>query len=450
MRDGITKVLFVDDDDVFRSVLERELSDLGLSVRSLPSGEGCLDTIADFEPHIVLLDLRLPGRSGWELLGDIRRTHENVQVILLTGHGSVPEAVEAMRRGACDFLIKPSPVAAIEQALQRARERYELRVENERLRRAAGTGVEPPKILGRSDSIRELANVISRVASSDSSVLITGESGTGKELVARRIHWDSSRRDAPLVVVNCSAIPDTLVESELFGHERGAFTGADRRRIGLFEAAHGGTLFLDEVGELPAAVQPRLLRALQFGEFQPVGSARSVHVDVRVVAATNRPLLAGDDAEPFRRDLYYRLCTLEVTVPPLRDRPEDIDLLARRFLARAADAHGRSMSLEDDALDALRRWHWPGNVRELENAMARLAVLSRHDAVGAETIERLILEGAEPQPVRQTTLKLAEIEKRTIEEALARFSGSKPQAAEALGIALKTLYNKLDRYGLRS
>ncbi|MFN0242431.1 MAG: sigma-54-dependent transcriptional regulator [Planctomycetota bacterium] len=441
------RVLFVDDDDSLRSVLSLELAETGFEVRAFASSSGVVDCVRTWIPDAVLLDLRLPGVDGLELLRQMRRVDEAVQVVLLTGHGSVPEAVAAMRLGAHDFLTKPARLDVLEQVLRGAIAKRALIEDNARLRRVLEHRTEAFEMIGSGAAITRLRAETLRVASSDGAVLVLGENGTGKELVARAVHGASRRRELPFVVVNCGAIPENLVESELFGHERGAFTGADRKRIGLFEAAHGGTLFLDEIGELPKQVQPALLRALQFGEVRPVGGDRVRSFDVRVVAATNRDLMALIAAGEFREDLYYRVAALPLHVPPLRERRDDIPELARTFLARSAARMGRPLAFDDAALARLCELDWPGNVRELENAAERLCVMADSDVVDALAVERYV-----PRSLARAelpTLSLEELERRAIIKALELHGGDKRVAAAQLGIALKTLYNKLDRYGLR-
>jgi len=446
------RILFVDDDNTLREVLKRELEDFGLEVEAFAEPGPALELLARHPTDIALIDLRLPGMDGMELLKRLRAIDEALPVVMLTGHGAVREAVEAMRHGAHDFLTKPVSLEALERTLTRACGQRDLLQENRRLRRLAGGFEGEARILGDAPQTKNLREMIERVAPSDASVLVLGESGTGKELVARSIHEKSPRASRPFVVVHCGAIPENLIESELFGHERGSFTGADRRRTGLFEAAHGGTLFLDELGELPLAVQPVLLRALQFGEVRAVGGNRVQRVDVRVVAATHRDLLQEVENKTFREDLYYRLSTLLVDVPPLRARREDIALLARVFLEREAAKLGRSVSFEPGALDALQQLDWPGNVRELENAVTRLATLTASDAVSASDVERLVTtrrrtsatSGALP------TLDIEELERLAVHAALLKHSGNKRAAAAELGVSPKTLYSKLAKYAGRA
>jgi two-component system response regulator HydG len=441
------RILFVDDDNALRGALTRELVDFGFEVAAFAEPVAALEHVARLPVDVALIDLRLPGMDGLELLKRLRAIDDALPVVMLTGHGAVREAVEAMRHGAHDFLTKPVSLEALERILTRACGQRDLLQENRRLRRLAGTESGAAQILGDSPAATALREMIRRVAPSDAAVLVLGDSGTGKELVARAIHAGSPRAERPFVVVHCGAIPENLIESELFGHERGAFTGADRRRTGLFEAAHGGTLFLDELGELPLAVQPVLLRALQFGELRPVGGNRVQTVDVRVVAATNRDLLAEVERKTFREDLYYRISTLVIEVPPLRARAGDVGLLARVFLERECAKLGHALIFEPAALDALARLEWPGNVRELENAVVRLATLAAGPALTAADVERLVVTrrrsaaaGALP------TLDVEELERLAVHAALEKHAGNKRAAAAELGVSPKTLYSKLAKY----
>jgi DNA-binding NtrC family response regulator len=440
------RLLFVEDDATLRKVLARELDRFGYDVHAFDHPDAALAAAGELAPDLALIDLKLPGMDGIELLARLLALDADLPIVLLTGHGAVPEAVEAMRGGAYDFLTKPCPLDVLEACLQRARDRRELRRENARLRRLAEQ--DPGgEIVGESAAIAELRATVAKIAASDANVLVLGENGTGKELVARRLHELGARRAHSFVVVNCAAIPAGLVESELFGHERGAFTGAERRRIGLLEAADGGTLFLDEVGELPLAVQPTLLRAVQFGEVRHVGGSAVQRVDLRVVAATHRDLQADVAAGRFREDLYYRLATLVVDVPPLRGRGADVELLATRLLVQQERALQRPLAFEPEALAALRRHDWPGNVRELENAIVRLATLAGGERIAAADVERHVLRqsrrrdgGALP------TLDLDDLERIAVLAALEQCAGDKPRAAAVLGVSLKTLYNRLARY----
>jgi DNA-binding NtrC family response regulator len=442
-------ILFVDDDESLRKVLARELSHVGFEVNAFRSADGVVESVRERPPAAALIDLKLPGIGGLELLQRLRAVDEHLQAVMLTGHGAVADAVEAMKLGAHDFLTKPVQLDVLEQALRRAIEKRALLEDVERWKRAAEPSPTSSKLTGDSPAMARLRRDVERVAESLSNVLIQGENGSGKELTAREIHSRGPRSSAPFVVVNCGAIPVTLIESELFGHERGAFSGAERRRLGLFEAAHGGTLFLDEIGELPKSVQPALLRALQFGEVRPVGSERTKAVDVRVLAATHRDLAHSLAAGEFREDLYYRISTLVIEVPPLRARREDIAPLAQSFLVRSCARAGRRLTLTPTALKALEEHPWPGNVRELENVVERLVVLGEGEAVDAPELERFLLRRGGAARGELPSLNLETLERLAVVAAMKRFQGDKKAAAAELGVALKTLYNMLDRYGMR-
>ena len=438
-----TAVFLVEDDATLRKVLHKELSASGFDVTSFAAGEGVVAAVREHEPQVAVVDLRLPDISGLELLGRLLALDPDLQVVMLTGHGGVQEAVQAMRAGAYDFLQKPASLDVLEQTLQRAAEKRALLLENRRLRQLVAAEQGAPRLLGGSRAMTELRTLVQKVAATDENVLIVGESGTGKELVARAVHAGSLRRERPCVVVNCGAIAENLVESELFGHEKGAFTGAERRRPGLFEAADGGTLFLDEVGELPLELQPVLLRAIQFGEIRPVGGQSTKHVDVRVVAATNRDLVAAAAQGEFREDLYYRLATLVVRVPPLRDRREDVPEFARAFLEE------RKLGIEPAAMQMLGAYDWPGNVRELENVLRRLAVLATGATITAADVEQNLQATAARCAGPLPTLDLESLERMALVAALERHRWDKRAAATTLGVALKTLYNMIARYGVR-
>jgi DNA-binding NtrC family response regulator len=470
------RVLVADDEANFRRVLSRELSSAGFEVVDVGRGDDAIARLAAEPFDVALLDLRMPGAEGMDVLRAARRSGSRVEAIVLTGHGSIDSVVQAMKLGAFDYLTKPCRLAEVELLVGRAARRA--RGEPDR------TGAAPQPegsardavsdIAGASPALARVIGIVDRAAPTDAPVLIEGESGTGKELLARRLHARSKVSGGPFVVVNCGALSDALVLSELFGHEKGAFTGADRQRAGLLERAAGGTAFFDEVGELSLEAQVRLLRFLQFGELRRVGSEETRTVRARVVAATNRALADEARAGRFREDLFYRLHTIHVTIPPLRERPGDIPRLAALFLARSAQGAGRRF--DDAALALLAEYRWPGNVRELENIVERLAILSSGPAIGAadvrEHFDGLALEGATPRPPspapRTASGRLArpapppagaapsasapktlrEMEREAVIEALARTGGDKPRAAEQLGIALKTLYNKIKAYGL--
>ncbi len=449
-RDRQGSLLLVEDDDSLRTVLRSELSRMGWDVVPHASGDGVVELLRRHEPDVVLLDLHLPGRPGMAALAEIVQYDPGQPVVVVTGHGTVALAVQAMQAGAFDFLTKPVALDVLDQAVQRARQHGALLRENERLRRASAHAAAGALVVALpSAAAQRLDQQIARIAAAEQSVLVTGESGTGKELVARRVHAGSARHQQPFVVVHCGAIPRQLVESELFGHVKGAFTGADRKRPGLFEAADGGTLFLDEIGELPLDVQPALLRAVQFGEIRPVGSDSGRQVDVRIVAATHRDLRQRVQAAAFREDLYYRLAVLELHVPPLRERPEDVVPLALALLQREADRAGRRLEFEPAALQRLAAHGWPGNVRELENAIVRLGVLADGPTIGARDVDEIVFVGNRTTTAigALPTLDLGQLDQLAIRAALRRCDGNKTKAAAALGIALKTLYNKLHAAG---
>ena len=443
------RLLFVEDDDSFRGVLCRELEAFGYEVLAYASAEEALAAGLAVEPEIALLDLGLPGIDGITLMERLKERIPELTITFLTGHGAVPDAVRAMRAGAFDFLIKPTRLDELEITLQRAVEHTRLRQDNQRLRQLVDRDA-TSELIGESAAMHELRRSIERLGQSEANVLIYGENGTGKELVARGIHAASPRRDRPFVAVNCGAIPSELFEAELFGHRRGAFTGASSERQGLVALASGGTLFLDEIGELPLHLQPAMLRFAQFGEYRPVGSEQLAHAEVRLVAASNRDLSRVSAGE-FREDLYHRISTLGVVVPPLRDRGEDVVQLAQHFLARAnqslpaAEAH----RLQPDALEALRQHRWSGNVRELENLIVLLVTLSDPPAISAEHVRRHLQPiGEAPAEASAETLDLQSLERAAVVRAMRLHQGRRERAAAELGVAVKTLYNKLRHHGI--
>lgn len=446
------ELLFVDDDSTLRRVLSREIEDLGYEVHAHESAEEALAALGSMKLDLALLDLSLPGMDGLGLMRELSQRLPGVPSIMLTGHGGVKDAVEAMRCGAYDFLEKPVGLDALEQVLARATQHSQLLRENHRLREVIQQDGGEQELLGEDATIIELRNLIAKVASSSASVLISGENGTGKELIARTIHRLSGLANRPFVVLNCGAVQESLFASELFGHEKGAFTGAHKKRMGLFEAAHGGTLLLDEVGELPREVQPQLLRALQFGEVRPVGSDSVQSVQVRVLSATNRNLMEDVQEGSFREDLYYRLAPLLIEAPALRDRPGDIRLLAKLFLERQNQSRPDTEQLQfaPGALECLGKHDWPGNVRELENALVRLTTLASTQTIQVEEVERHVLQYRNLTSGPLPTLDIEQLERIAIDEALERHSGNRQRAAAELGIAIKTLYNKMRRYSIEA
>jgi two-component system nitrogen regulation response regulator NtrX len=437
-------LLIVDDEANIRSSLQGALGREGYQVEvaaSLPEAREKLREAFDF----VLLDVWFPGGSGLDLLSEIAAAHPETTVVMMSGHATIDVAIQATRLGAFDFLEKPISLERLLVVLRNASGATALRAEN---RRITGAGTHP--IVGRSPAIQELIQAIEQAGPSGARILILGEHGTGKELVARACHEASPRRAMPFVAVNCSAIPEELIESELFGHERGAFTGATQARRGRFEEAHGGTLFLDEVGELSPRAQTKLLRVLQEGELSRVGGNRAIKVDVRVVAATNRDLAASIASGAFREDLYFRLAVIPITVPPLRERAEDVPLMVEHFAARLAQETGkRPVRFAPPALALLARYEYPGNVRELRNLVERLVIMNPGTAIGVEQVRR-VLPAAEPE-AEGTRLAEAvrEFERGRIEAALRAAGGSMTQAAAMLGLERSHLYKKMKKLGWR-
>ncbi len=447
-------ILFIEDDRAGRELGEFNLRRAGYAVDACDSGEAGLATFDARRHALVITDLRLPGRSGLDVLREIKRRAASVPVLVITAYGSVDSAVEAMKAGAYDFIGKPFNRDHLLLTVARALEGVELRAEVRELRRRA-SGVERP-LVTVSPAMQRVLEVADRVAESDATVLVTGETGTGKELVARRIHARGPRSDGPFVAVNCAAMPAELLESELFGHARGAFTGATRARLGRFRQASGGTLFLDEIGELPRTLQSKLLRVLQERVVDVIGADTALPVDVRVVAATNRDLTEQVALGAFREDLLYRLNVVEVRVPALRERPEDIAPLARHFVEQSS--RGRDVELSDEVLTELQRRPWPGNVRQLENACERLVLLSPDGALRVADLPptpgRSSVPPAEEDPegwppLPPDGLDLVDLEKKVIERALAFKDGNVTQTARYLGVPRHVLVYRMAKYGIR-
>lgn len=441
-------ILVVDDDIEMRELVQDVLKARGHEVTTAGSGREALTLLAQSDFAAVLTDLRMKGMEGTELLTEIKRLFPDVGVILMTAFGSVETAVEAMKHGASDYLTKPVKSEEIVRVVERVVRETALRREVGRLRKEVHKEYSFHQILGKSKAIQAVFDLIRRVADSPTNVLITGESGTGKELVAKAIHYNSDRRDAAFIPVNCAAIPEQLLESELFGHVRGAFTDAKMDKRGLFEEAQKGTVFLDEISELPLLLQAKILRVIQEKEIRRVGATKPISVDVRIIAATNLNLNEEVKAKRFREDLYYRLNVIELKLPPLRERREDVPLLVDAFLKKCGEARGKTMNgISESALAMLMDYAWPGNVRELENVIERAVTLSLGEKIGPADLppavqgargDRRVLDEA-----AEKTLPLHEIEKEYIKKILEKMGGNKYQAAHALGIDRKTLYRKL-------
>jgi DNA-binding NtrC family response regulator len=445
------RILIVDDDESVAMLFKRILEKEGYEVESASSGEEALGRLEAQWFDLVVSDLRMPGLDGLEFLRRAKLSNPSVPCIVLTGYATVDSAVAAMKEGAHDYLTKPINNDEMKLVVKKALEVHRLVREVERLRQSLGSESSFGNILGKSKAMRGLFRLIRQVAHSQATILVFGESGTGKELVARSIHQHSPRRDRPFVAIDCGALPETLLESELFGHVRGSFTGAISNKKGLFEEAHGGTLLLDEIGGTSLAFQSKLLRVLQENEIRPVGSSKSIRVDVRVIAATNRDLKAAVKEGTFREDLYYRLAVIPIVLPPLRERREDIPLLANHFVAKYCEKNRlEPKRLSAKALKLLIDHPWPGNVRELENVIERAVLTSPGREIDPGTLfpepER---REESPQALRQAIRTAMEIlEKRKIIEATEKAGGIRAEAARILGISRATLYNKLKRYNL--
>ncbi len=447
----MARIAVVDDQELLRDSLSCTLSRAGYTVFSYADADSALKAISKRSFDIIITDLKMPGMDGVGLLREIRSSGIDVPVIMMTAFGSVSSAVEAMKLGAYDYIQKPFEADEIELLVSRALQTSNLKRENEALKRTANDMADARELIGESLVMRQLREQISCIAPSDSTVLIEGESGTGKELIARAIHRQSRRSDRPMLCLNCAALSENLLESELFGHEKGAFTGADKLRKGRFELADGGTLLLDEISEIPLTLQAKLLRVLQEQEFERVGSSVTRHVDVRVIATTNRNLQQWVKEGKFREDLYYRLSVLPIYVSPLRERREDISLLADYFLKRIARREGKDgIKLNKSTIACLKEYNWPGNVRELENLIERAWVLSGGREITAEMIRPWLSDASVNRveglfKAREGHL-MEDMERELILRTLERYNGHRAKTAQALGIGLRTLGLKLKRW----
>lgn len=447
-------ILIVDDDMAHRTMLKTLIREWGYEIREADDGETAVSAVKEEAFDIILMDIKMVRMSGLEALPYIKAFNPAIPVIIMTAYSSVETAVEALKSGAWDYLIKPLDFEKLKLTLKRALEHSGLIEENKRLRASLLDQFDRGRIIGQSPSIVHLTEVIAQVAPSEATVLIAGESGTGKELVASAIHFNSPRKEGALIKINCAAITDTLLESELFGHEKGAFTGADKRKEGKFVQASGGTLFLDEIGEMPLAMQAKLLRVLQEREITRVGGDSVIPVDVRVVAATNRELTQSVKNGEFREDLYYRLNVVELKIPSLRERRDDIPLLASRFMTSFSEKNRKEIKgLTPRAMDLLVRYDWPGNVRELMNMMERAVVLARTEWLDESDFPIRLTQEQQNYKI-QTQLEeypdepLDAMEKKAIASMLERTGGNKSEAARRLGITRKTLHKKLKEYGI--
>jgi DNA-binding NtrC family response regulator len=448
------KILVVDDEPAEREGLARLVGQWGYEVETASSGEEALNLVETQHPAVVVTDLVLPEMDGLTLLQKLKETGRPPIVLLVTGHGTVETAVEAMRHGAFDYLTKPVDTTRLQVLLEKSIEQESLSREVNLLRHQLRQKGSFGQMVGQSRGMQEVYRWVELAGTSTAPVLVYGESGTGKELVARTIHELSNRRNKPFVAINCAAIPETLIESELFGHERGAFTGATERRLGCFELTDGGTLFLDEIAEMDPNTQAKLLRVLQEGTFRRVGGGKhEIQVDVRVVAATNQVPTEAIANGKLREDLFYRLNVFSIHLPPLRERREDIPLLARNFIEEFNRQDNRQVrGLSSEAEKELERYHWPGNVRELRNVIQRAVVISGAGLIGAEHLPDTVLRAAAPTPAAAggAVTPIREMERDMILRALEETGQDKRRAAQLLGISLKTLYNKLAKYGIQA
>lgn len=439
--------MFADDEPSLQELMKLELPRLGHRVTVCPDGLTAVAALDKNTYDCILVDLDMPGRDGISVIAHCKEVSPETEAVVLTGKSSMETAIAALRHGAFDYLTKPCKLVELQALLKRVADKRQLtqkcRALQHRVQRLEGT----PRLIGNTPAMQKVRILIEKVAPTNSTVLILGETGTGKELVARALHDNSNRAENPFVAINCGALPETLIESELFGHRKGAFTGADDHRVGLFEVAHGGTIFLDEIGELPKAMQAKLLRVLESGEIRRVGENKTTLVDVRVVCATHRDLQAMVAEEEFREDLMYRINPFEIHLPALRERVQDVPDLARHLLARHRKRPASEAQIADDAIEILLSHVWPGNVRELANVIEHATILCDSGPIRAEHLPQQLysrqLQGAARG--KRGVITLRDLEMDAIHEALERNDGNKPKAADELGISLKTLYNKLNQ-----
>ena len=439
-------LLVIDDDAEFRDILQKRFEQRGYHTAVAASGEEALDLCQRREFDVAVLDMMMPGMSGMDVLAKMKAGPSDCEVVMLTGQATVESAVAAMKLGAYDYLVKPFPVKELERIIEKAYEKRSLSKENQQLRSLLARKEQMPQMIGQSAAMQELMRLIERAGPSDKAILIQGESGSGKELVARALHVSSRRAARPMVVINCAALPETLLESELFGHEKGAFTGAVAAKPGLFEVADRGTLFIDEIGEMPGSLQAKLLRVLEDGSMRRIGSIKERRVDVRLLAATNRNMSQEVAASRFREDLFYRINVMSLELPPLRERAGDVPLLVRHFL-------GPGWEIEREALAAMERYDWPGNVRQLINAIERAKILADDNQIHIRDLPHEVVAAA-PAPAAANELAqdmddLATIQRVKIVEVLRRVAGNKTHAAKALGIERRKLYRLLEKYQIQ-
>ena len=443
-----TSLLLVDDDATFRKVMASELSRRGYAVASAGSGQEALDMASESAPEVTLLDLGLPDMHGIDVLAHLRERNPAAAIIVLTGHGTIDTAIKAIRLGAYDYLEKPCPIEKLQIAVQKACEHARLVKRQRILEDGYAVASVGERLVGSSPAFTKLLEDAARIAPTEATTLILGETGTGKEVISRILHAQSPRRDAPFVVVDCAALHDNLLQSEIFGHEKGSFTGAARQKHGLFEVANGGTVFLDEVGDASPDIQAKLLRILETGRFRRLGGTKEIFVDVRVLAATNRDMRRAVDRGHFREDLFYRLATFTLEIPPLRERAEDIRLLIEHFTTHFNQKFSLAQRVSEEAMQALLAHPWPGNVRELIHVVEQIVVLSKGDVVRVEDLPASVCQvsarSSSSAPHENPTLK--EVERRHILSVLRQVEGNRAQAAGILGISERNLYRRLRKY----
>ena len=435
------KILIVEDEKKMRELLIGHLNKEGYSVEGVEDAYKALDKIKRSYFPVVIVDLRLPGMDGLHLMQEIKKSNPSIEVIIITAYATVETAIESLKKGARDYLIKPFKIEELKHILRKIFQEKQREEENIYLKTRWPERITFKDLVYKSKKIEEVVERVKKILDKDVTVLITGESGTGKELIARIIHYEGKRKDKPFVVINCASLPETLLESELFGHEKGAFTGANNRKIGKFEFAEGGSIFLDEIGEMPSSLQAKFLRFLQYKEFQRLGGNETVKVDVRIIAATNKNLWKEVEEGNFREDLFYRLHVFPIFIPPLRERKEDIPLLAENFLIKKYP----NKKLSEDALSLLLSYSWPGNVRELENILENAALISEGKIIPSSCISIPEISFLSNRKIGT----LEEMEKNLIEEALRISKGNQSQAARLLGITRRTLIYRTNKYGIK-
>ncbi|MGD1048013.1 MAG: sigma-54 dependent transcriptional regulator [Candidatus Krumholzibacteriaceae bacterium] len=445
------KILIVDDEKSMCQYLSIMLRKEGYDVKTVHNGKKALQEIKESNFDVVITDIRMEGMNGIELLGAVKETNPTLPVVIMTAYASTKTAIDALNRGAFYYLIKRAKNDEIKMVIRNALDMHRVKSENVFLKKQLKKKDEFKEIIGKSEEIQSVFNLVNKVADTDSTILISGESGTGKELIAKAIHYRSGRASAPFVSINCGALPENLLESELFGHVKGSFTGAIRDKEGMFKVASGGTFFLDEVGETTLAIQVKLLRVLQEREIIPVGGTAPIKVDVRLIAATNADLEKAVKEERFRADLYYRLNVIPVVMPPLRDRRDDIPLLVDHFLHVASERSGRRKTVSKEAMGLLSNYDWPGNVRELENIVERACILQEGDDLLIEDLPDKVRHHSQERRkvvMQETQMTLDELEKEYLVSVLEETNWQKKKASAILGINASTLYRKIQRYGL--